>query len=57
MASSKDYLDFVLEQLSEMDEIAYRAMMRNTSYIIEAKCLAESMTTVLSLNLSGQLWR
>ena len=27
MASSKDYLDFVLEQLSELDEITYRAMM------------------------------
>ncbi len=27
MASSKDYLDFVLEQLSELDGIAYRAMM------------------------------
>lgn len=27
MASSKEYLDFVLEQLSELDEIPYRAMM------------------------------
>ena len=27
MSSSKDYLDFVLEQLSEMDGITYRAMM------------------------------
>lgn len=27
MASSKDYLDFVLEQLSELDDISYRAMM------------------------------
>lgn len=27
MASSKEYLDFVLEQLSELDEISYRAMM------------------------------
>ncbi len=27
MASSKDYLDFVLEQLSELEEITYRAMM------------------------------
>ncbi len=27
MASSKEYLDFVLEQLSELDEITYRAMM------------------------------
>ena len=27
MASSKEYLDYVLEQLSELDEITYRAMM------------------------------
>ncbi len=27
MASSKEYLDFILEQLSDLDEIAYRAMM------------------------------
>ena len=27
MASSKEYLDFVLEQLSCLDDISYRAMM------------------------------
>ena len=27
MASSKEYLDFVLEQLSMLDDISYRAMM------------------------------
>jgi TfoX/Sxy family transcriptional regulator of competence genes len=27
MASSKDFLEFVLEQLSMLDDIAYRAMM------------------------------
>ena len=27
MASSKEYLDFVLEQLCELEEITYRAMM------------------------------
>lgn len=27
MASSKGYLEFVLEQLSELEEITYRAMM------------------------------
>ena len=27
MASSKEYLDFVLEQLSELDDISCRAMM------------------------------
>lgn len=27
MASSKEYLNFVLEQLSELEEITHRAMM------------------------------
>ena len=27
MASSKDYLEYILEQLSDLDEITYRAMM------------------------------
>lgn len=27
MASSKEYLDFILEQLSELDGITYRSMM------------------------------
>ncbi|MBO6046506.1 MAG: TfoX/Sxy family protein [Erysipelotrichaceae bacterium] len=27
MASSKNYLDYILEQLSELDSISYRAMM------------------------------
>lgn len=27
MASSKEYLDFILDQLSELEEIKYRAMM------------------------------
>lgn len=29
MASSKDYLQFVLEQLSELQEITYRAILKN----------------------------
>ena len=27
MASSKEYLDFILEQLSDLDEVSHRAMM------------------------------
>ena len=27
MSSSKEYLDFILEQLSDLDDISYRAMM------------------------------
>ena len=32
MASSKNYLQFVLEQLSELDEITYRTMMGEVLY-------------------------
>ena len=35
MASSKEYLDFILEQLSGLDDITYRAMMGE--YIIYYK--------------------
>ena len=35
MASSKEYLDFVLEQLSELSDITYKAMMGE--YIIYYK--------------------
>ncbi len=27
MASSKEYLEFILDQLSELDDVSYRAMM------------------------------
>ena len=35
MASTKEYLDFILDQLSELDEITYRAMMGE--YIIYSR--------------------
>lgn len=35
MASSREYLDFILEQLSELEDITYRAMMGE--YIIYYK--------------------
>ena len=44
MASSKEYLEFVLEQLAELDEITYRAMM-GEYIIIVVKLSAEYMMT------------
>ena len=35
MASSKEFLNYILEQLSELDDITYRAMMGE--YIIYYK--------------------
>ena len=42
MASSKEYLTFILEQLSDLEGISYRAMMGE--YIIVRKLLAVYMT-------------
>ena len=36
MASSKEYLDFILEQLSELNDVSYRAMMGE--FIIYYRC-------------------
>lgn len=46
MASNKDYLTFVLEQLSDLDGISYRAMMGEyISFTFEEKSSAVSMMT------------
>ena len=39
MASSKEYLDFILEQLSELDGISYRAMMGEYILYYEGKVI------------------
>ena len=41
MASSKEYLDFILEQVSELDNVSYKAMMGE--FIIMEKLLVEFM--------------
>ena len=41
MASSKEYLDYIIEQLSSLDDITYRAMMGE--YIIYYKSKARSI--------------
>lgn len=45
MASTKAYLDFVMEQLSGLDEVSSRAMMAHTSFITVEGFLVEYMTT------------
>lgn len=39
MASSKDYLNFILEQLSELDGITYRAMMGEFIFYYQNKII------------------
>ena len=39
MASSKEYLDFILEQVSELDNISYRAMMGEFIIYYEGKII------------------
>ena len=55
MASSKDYLDFILDQLSGLDDISYRTMMGNTlsiiAGIIAGNWLAAFTMTVFSSSL------
>lgn len=41
MATSKDFLNFVLEQLSELDEITYRMMMGEYIIYYRGKIAAE----------------
>lgn len=45
MASDHEYLEFILEQLSELEDISYRAMMGNLLFITKVKSLAEYMIT------------
>lgn len=46
MASSKEYLNFILEQLSELEEMSYRPMMGGISFIIVGRLLEEFMIIV-----------
>ena len=39
MASSKEYLDFILEQLSELEDISYHAMMGEYILYYEGKVI------------------
>ena len=48
MASGKDYFNFILEQLSELDYLSYKAMMGE--YIIMEKLLVEYMMIDYLLN-------
>ena len=45
MASSKEFLEYILEQLSEVEEITYRAMMGDTLFTTKAELPAEYMMT------------
>ena len=39
MASSKEYLDFILEQVSELDNVSYKAMMGEFIIYCEGKII------------------
>ena len=42
MASGKEYLHFILEQLSDLDDISYRPMMGDHSGTVEVYTESES---------------
>ena len=50
MASSKDYLQFVLEQLSELQEITYRAMMGEFIIYYRGKIVGKKPSSIMSVN-------
>ena len=43
MASSKEYLQFILGQLSELEEINYRAMMGEFILYYRASCIIKNV--------------
>lgn len=45
MASTKEYLDFVMEQLSGLDEVSSRAMMGEYILYYRGRILMEYMMT------------
>lgn len=58
MASSKEYLEFILEQLSGLDEITYRAMMgeyiiyyrgRIAAFLCDDRLLVKPVSTAKAL--------
>lgn len=64
MASSKEYLEFVLEQLSELDDISYKAMMgeyiiyyggKVVGGIYDDRFLVKNIKTVADLVPEAQL--
>ena len=50
MASRKEYLDFILEQLSELEEIAYRAMMGEYIIYYRGKSALCSLTIYVEIH-------
>ena len=58
MASSKEYLDFILEQVSELDNVSYKAMMgefiiyyngKIIGGIYDDRCLVKPVKSAIAL--------
>ena len=56
MASSKEYLDFILEQLSGLENVSWKAMMGEYILYWRGKSSAESMTTVFWSSPQNPRW-
>ena len=54
MASSKEYLDFILEQLSDLAEISYRSMMGEYIIYYRGKIIGGIYDDRFLVNLSLQ---
>ncbi len=56
MASRKEYLHFILEQLSDLDGVSYRPMMENISSTTAVESSAESMMIGCLSRKQDPLW-
>ena len=56
MASSKEYLEFILGQLSELEEITYRAMMGEFIIYYRGMIVGDSGIDRKNIFLSTKIW-
>ena len=57
MASSKKYLDYILEQLSDLDDISYRSMMGEYIIYYRGKIVGGIYDDRLLVKQINPLWR
>ena len=55
MASSKEYLEFILGQLSELEEITYRAMMGEFIIYYRGKIVGGPLFRPINVNTVGEV--
>lgn len=57
MASGKEYLNFILEQLSELEDVTFRAMMGEYIIYYRGKIVGGIYDDRFLVSLQNLLWR